>query len=478
MFTVFGYDLGYELGVEYKPKNAPCAPSLTPYQLKKSGIRYIRVQWVDLTNNTRFRIVSLPYFEKLLQSRRPGLCLAKASLGLVDLELAKKLEIPGEYLCVPDLTSLRVCPYAPGEASVMGWLQDKNPVSKLGNNPSVEVDICPRSLLARVVKEARTAFSADFLVGFETEFILLKSTRPIEAINHHGWSGSNGFPSGKIETVAMREIADAIQDSGIELQMCHAEAAPGQYEVVTGPLSPLEAADALVHTREIIRNISVKHGLRATFAPRPFATSAGTGAHAHISIHSRNGERKTREGLTPYEKSFLAGVLEHLPALAALALPIPASFKRVADGAFAGGTYVCWGSEKGELPICLVNASSPTSRRFEMRFIDATANPYLALAGILTAGIDGLRKRQELTMKSCTGTKHMSAEEREAFGITRRLPSTYQEARSLFEESKLFRGAFGSSFVTKYLSVNKLLGEVLDQGSSEEEKLTHLVEFF
>ncbi len=96
--------------------------------------------------------MSLPYFEKLLQSRRPGLCIAKASLGLVDLELAKELEIPGEYLCVPDLTSLRVCPYAPGEASVMGWLQDKNPASKPGNNPSVEVDICPRSLLARVVK--------------------------------------------------------------------------------------------------------------------------------------------------------------------------------------------------------------------------------------------------------------------------------------------------------------------------------------
>ncbi len=91
-----------------------------------------------------------------------------------------------------------------------------------------------------------------------------------------------------------------------------------------------------------------------------------------------------------------------------------------------------------------------------MRFIDATANPYLVLAGILTAGIDGLRKRQELTMKSCTGTKHMSAEEREAFGVTRRLPSTYQEARTLFKESKLFRRAFGDGFVTKYLSVNKV----------------------
>jgi glutamine synthetase len=222
-------------------------------------------------------------------------------------------------------------------------------------------------------------------------------------------------------------------------------------------LSPLEAADALVHTREIIRNITNKHGLRATFAPRPFVTSAGTGAHAHISIHSRSGESKPRESLASYETSFLAGDLEHLQALAALALPIPASFKRVEYGAFSGDSYVCWCAEKREVPICLVNALSPTSRRFEMRFSDATANPYLVLAGILTAGIDGIRKKQELTLKSCAGSpSEMSAEEREALGITGRLPLTTQEARTFFEQDEVFKKVFGDNFVTKYLSVNKV----------------------
>jgi len=80
-------------------------------------------------------------------------------------------------------------------------------------------------------REARTAFSVDFLVGFEIEFIILKSTRPVEAVSNHGWTTANAFLSGNIAAVVVEEIADAIQESGIELQMFHAEAAPGQVRV-------------------------------------------------------------------------------------------------------------------------------------------------------------------------------------------------------------------------------------------------------
>ena len=227
----------------------------------------------------------------------------------------------------------------------------------------------------------------------------------------------------------------------------------------------MEAADVLVHTRDLIRNVAAKHGLRATFAPKPFLSSAGTGAHTHISLHS-GSESKPRDGLASFEKSFLAGVLEHLQALPALTLPIPASFKRVSDGNWAGGTYICWGAENREAPIRLVNESSPSSRRFEMRFIDATACPYLVLASILTAGLDGLHKRQELTMKDCAAEvpSEMTVEEREAFGITRRLPLSYQESRTYFEKDELFKRAFGENFVQKYLSVNKVRLQWVRQG--------------
>ena len=113
----------------------------------------------------------------------------------------------------------------------------------------------------------------EFLVGFESEFILLKNTNPIEAINDHGWSIAQAFASGTTGAQVLDEIADALVLADIELQQYHSEAAPGQYEIVTGPLPPLQAADALIHTRETIYNIASKHGLRATFAPRIFMNS-------------------------------------------------------------------------------------------------------------------------------------------------------------------------------------------------------------
>ncbi|KAF8637221.1 hypothetical protein AX17_002972 [Amanita inopinata Kibby_2008] len=472
----------YRHGIEYTPSNTTTTfPPVSLETLKDIGTKYVRIQWVDLINNVRCRIVPLAYFEKLLQTNRPGVGVAKAALGLVFLHTAPGFCSMGEYLHVPDMSTLKVCPYAPGHASVMGWFQEKSPLEGPDGTLSIDVDICPRTVLNRVVIKARKESSVDFLVGFETEFILLKSTNPVEAVNYHNWTGTDGFPSGSVEATVLEEIADAIQASGIELQMYHAEAAPGQYEIITGPLPPLEAADALVHTRETIRNIAAKHGLRATFAPRIHMTSTGSATHTHISVHAANEGPKPFDGLSSHESSFLAGVLQHLPALPAVTLPIPASYKRMADGVWSGGTFVCWGTENRESPIRLVNATSPASRRFEMRFVDATANPHLVLATILTAGQAGIRTNQCLTIQNCPGplsAAQMKREERESLGITCRLPLSWEDARNEFASDDLFRATFGQNFVTKYLDVNKTLGDALEEGDDEEKRLTRLVEFY
>lgn len=113
-----------------------------------------------------------------------------------------------------------------------------------------------------------------FLVGFEIEFILLKSTLPqAEPISTHYWTATASIYTGSTGAIVLEEIVDALQAGGVEVQMYHAEAAPGQYEIVTGPLSPLQAADALVYSHEVIYNIANKHNLRATFAPRVFGHS-------------------------------------------------------------------------------------------------------------------------------------------------------------------------------------------------------------
>ena len=123
------------------------------------------------------------------------------------------------------------------------------------------------------VRNAKNISGVEFLVGFETEFILLKNTNPIEVVNHYGWCEASASASGTIESQVLEEIADALRMADVEFQMYHSEGASGQYEIVTGPLLPLQAADALIHTRETIYNIARKHGLKATLAPRIFLDS-------------------------------------------------------------------------------------------------------------------------------------------------------------------------------------------------------------
>ena len=185
--------------------------------------------------------------------------------------------------------------------------------------------------------------------------------------------------------------------------------------------------------------------------------STGNSAHTNISVHSGRVEKGLQ--LSSVEKSFLAGVMAHLPSLPALTLPIPASYKRVGDGVWSGGTYVCWGTENREAPVRLSNSASPSSRRFEMRYVDGTANPYLVLAGILGAGYLGIRSDLELTISDCPGPKtaaQMSDIERRALRITKRMPLSWHEARKFFASDAELLKVLGMEFGEKYLSVNKV----------------------
>ncbi|KAF9451041.1 glutamine synthetase/guanido kinase [Macrolepiota fuliginosa MF-IS2] len=467
-------------GVLYTPSSVSSQAVPTIQWLKDAGIKYVRVQWVDLVNNVRLRVLPVSYFEELMLSPRPGLGVAEAALGLIYGNLAEGFGVVGEYLYVPDLLTARLCPYSPGHASVLGWFEEKAPYRDAEGKLAVKSLICPRTKLKDIVLEAADA-GVEFLVGFESEFILLESTNPIRTANTHQWSGSRGISSGLIEAQVLEEIVDSLIQSGIKVEIYHPELAPGQYEIVTGPLPPLEAADALVHTRESIMNTAARHKLHATFAPRVTMTSCGSATHAHISVH-KTGHQKPIDTLSGLEASFLAGILDDLPALPGITLPIPASYKRVGDGLWSGGTYVAWGTENRECPIRLSNATSPGSRNFEMRFIDGTASPYLVLAGILGLGYAGIKSERRLTIENVSGPEapaQLSEEERRKMGITQRMPLTWEEGRENLAQNEALRNIFGCKLLEKYLAVNKVLKQSLSIDDPDEEKaMTRLVELY
>jgi len=318
-----------------------------------------------------------------------------------------------------------------------------------------------------------------FLVGVETEFILLKSTYPIEAVNDAPWSASRALLSGSVAEKCLEDIAHALQAGGIELLMYHSEAAPGQYEIVTGPLAPLDAADALVFTRETIVNIAAKHGLHATFSPRVYQDTCGTAAHMHVSVHptaqppanpppaNPNTNKKTT--MTPLERSFLQSLLENLPFSAAYTLPTAASYDRVRDGIWSCGTYACWGRDNREAAVRLTGP--PGAHHFEVRTMDGTANPYIAIAAVLGLGLIGIEKGQELDKEEVEGLAvDLSDEERARRGVLGLLPSTLIVARRLAQMDTPIKDVLGKEFVQNYLSVNEAMEEFMKGRSSQEER--------
>jgi glutamine synthetase len=242
-------------GVQYLPASVEL-PTLGQgnviLELEKNGIRYVRFQWVDYTNITRYRIIPLSAFRKLLSAPRPGIGITKAVLGLIGPSIAPGFSATGEYLYTPDLSSTRLCGYAPGHASLMGWFEEKVPTQE-NDSEDVFSTPCPRRLLKGIVKyvdletvgwiltisdfSKGKALGVQFLVGVETEFILLKSTHPIEAVSDGPWSASRTLLSGSDAAKCLEDIADALQTGDIELLMYHAEAAPGQVVILLSLVS-------------------------------------------------------------------------------------------------------------------------------------------------------------------------------------------------------------------------------------------------
>ncbi|KAH9855703.1 FLU1-II [Lenzites betulinus] len=455
---------------------SPAASSITNAkslnELLTPDIEFVRVQWVDLVNTIRFRVLPSAYFRKLLSQpgSRSGICIGKIVLGIVGLQAAPGFGAIGEYLYVPDLSSWRVCTYAPGHASVMGWFEEKTPLPRTG----VVVDLCPRTLLAQIVREAREKAGVSFLAGVESEFILLRPTEPglpFQFVGDADWSCSAKTRTGTVEAVVLEEITRDLLAAGVEVQMYHAEAAPGQYEVITGPLPPLEAADTLVFTRETIYNVASKHGLRATFAPRLSSTSCGSGAHTHVSVHgpptaARTSDEARAPTLTPTERSFVQGLLAHLPAVCAFTVPTSASYARMVDGIWSGGTYAAWGTDNREAPVRLCGPRG--HHHFEVKCVDATASPHLALAAIFGAGLRGIVEGAPLLVHDCVKpVAEMSAEERAAVGLANplRLPQTVADARRALAADETVRDVLGTNFVDTYLSVNETFEKYMESGS-------------
>ncbi|OQD68764.1 hypothetical protein PENDEC_c031G05438 [Penicillium decumbens] len=286
------------------------------------------------------------------------------------------IDARGKDVLIPDWTSLYTRPGLDLKyATVMCEIVEYTPTQAEPN-----WNFCPRHTLNKMVQKVQSQLQVDLLIGFEVEFIIMKRGEGGEVIPHSRSMGGFSVAGYRDPLFAhVEEAIEVLEGACIRFDTVQSEGIQGQYEISLLPLPPMQAIDQLLVVHDTLKAVFMSHGLIATMAPRPIpGLSSSNGQHAHISLNPPNKEEQ-----------FLAGILKRLPQLLALCLPYELSYERVTE--YCAGTAVAWGTENRAVPIRKIKAG-----HWELRFIDASANMYLALAALLGAGLSGCINEETL----------------------------------------------------------------------------------
>ena len=357
----------------------------------------------------------------------------------------------GEVRMVPDPNTFTVLPWAPKRAMMMVDLV------RLDHKPW---EACPRDFLKRM--NARAAERGLSLkASFEGEWYLAKKEGD-KFIPADESSAFSGIGMTAVQPV-IDDIVDAMMQEGLQVELYLPESGDGQHEIAIRYADALRAADNQMMYRETVRNVAWQHGYYASFAPKPFPEQAGSGAHLHFSVWDLEGENNLfYESDVPYALSetgwmFLGGVLEHLPALAALTCPSFNSYRRLVPGAWAAA-YVTYGPDNRDSAVRIPSAMwghERTSVNMELKVSDASANPYISIGGLIAAGIDGIeRGLRPKPQHLLDHNRRMSPEEIRERGH-QRLPTNLGEAIEALETDQVLLDALGPSLAESYLAVRR-----------------------
>jgi glutamine synthetase len=260
----------------------------------------------------------------------------------------------------------------------------------------------------------------------------------------------------------MMDLIEALTAQGVQPEQYYAELGPGQQELPVRFADALRAADNQITVRDTARGIAAKHGLVASFAPKPFPDQAGNGSHVHMSLWrladgtNHFHDRRDRYGLSDAGYGFMGGVLAHLPALVALTAPTVNSYRRL-QPRFWSSAYTAWGPDNREGAI---RVPSPRrglemeSANLELKPCDPSNNPYLALGGILAAGLDGIARKLDPGEPTLVDPDTLSESERKRRGI-RRLPASLGEALDALERDEVLCGALGDVLAKEFVTVKR-----------------------
>jgi len=316
----------------------------------------------------------------------------------------------------------------------------------------------PRGILKRVLKEAEDMGFSSMNVGPEPEFFLFKTDekgKPTMELNDEG--GYFDLAPVDLGENCRRDIVLVLEEMGFEIEASHHEVAPGQHEIDFKYAHAVKAADQIQTFKLVVKTIARQHGLHATFMPKPLFGVNGSGMHCHQSLFRGNQnafyDEKDKLGLSDVAKHYMAGVLHHARAFTAITNPTVNSYKRLVPG-YEAPCYVAW-SASNRSPMIRIPASRGLSTRIEVRNPDPAANPYLALAVMLKAGLDGIQKKIPLPAPTDRNIYVMTEDEREEHGIPS-LPENLREALDELLADEVICDALGEHALTHFVELKEI----------------------
>ncbi|ELZ12326.1 glutamine synthetase, type I [Natrinema thermotolerans DSM 11552] len=289
----------------------------------------------------------------------------------------------------------------------------------------------------------------------EPEFFLFEEDEDGRATTETGDHGGYFDLAPKdLASDVRRDIIYGLEDMGFEIEASHHEVAKGQHEINFEYDDALATADNVGTFRTVVRAIAAQHGQHATFMPKPIPRINGSGMHTHLSLFTEDGENAFHDedgqfDLSETAQSFIAGILEHAPAITAVSNPTVNSYKRLVPG-YEAPVYVAWSDRNRSALIRKPAARVPAASRIEARFPDPSCNPYLALAALISAGLDGIERDLECPDPIRENIYEFDEAKREEYGIDT-LPTNLGEAVEALEEDEVIYETLGDHVGPKFV---------------------------
>lgn len=416
-------------------------PSDIQALLREQDIRFLRLQFTDILGVIKNVEIPRSQFAKALAG---DILFDGSSIeGFVRVE-------ESDMLLKPDLSTFRALPFGPTGSAVARLICD---ISMPDGTPFVGD---PRSRLKAALAKA-SAMGYSMNAGMEAEFFLFKQDASGKATTDtHDVGGYFDLAPVDLGEEARRAIVDTLEQMGFEVEASHHEVAHGQHEIDFRYADALTTADNLTTFRFVVKQVAQRFGLSASFMPKPIFGQNGSGMHTHQSLF-RGSANAFWDEAAPFELSqvalhYIGGLLRHARGYCAVTNPLVNSYKRLVAG-FEAPINVAW-SMRNRSPMLRIPARRGTGTRVEHRLPDPSANPYLALAVMLTAGLDGIESQSDSREPVDTNIFEMSHREKRRLRIDD-LPRDLNEACDELEKNDVIRGALGEHIFTQFLAAKR-----------------------